>query len=570
MEAIHAEPKSIRELFSHWEFFIPDFQRPYSWEIDECDKLWDDFEAFYDDKTANLPQYFLGSIVLYPKDKAKNRWQVIDGQQRLTSVLLLSKVMHEEASTYKALEKLYKKVNPQTDEITDELRLSLNKQQKNNEEFRAIMTAGLDNIDEQSIFAVNFRHLQEKFNNWRRGKTSDEVLALIDSWMDSVVLLPIQCNTADHALVIFNTVNDRGMSLNDADIFKAKIYAAIDNADDETAFIEQWNNLHDDDSEKGHAYLFRVYMHILRAKDNETAKEKALRKYMMDRWVEYPEELRDWRSLLETLEVCSYIDYNSTHEKLSAEETIYWAILSTVPNKYWEYPLYVFLQKHMIKTEEQEGWILPEDKHAEYLELMKNTMRYFFIKAVVHNSVNAVKDTTYKVCCSIAKGKNYLEEYAKSLVAEDIQRLEVILQGSNYGRCQKGLVLINSLCNEDQDYKSYAAFLQPLMSASGSNQKRLVQTEHILPQKWWNNYDGWDENLWKKHINLLGNLMPLEKKSNIAASNEFFTKKQTEYKKSKVQDALDLSEKSDKKWYPADVQERHAEAIKRLMKFFSP
>lgn len=563
MEAIHAEPKSIRELFSHWEFTIPDFQRPYTWEEEQCEKLWEDFELFYEEIDTKHPQYFLGSIVLYPEDGNKNRWQIIDGQQRLTTVLLLSKVMHEGASSYKALEKLYKKVNPQTDVITNELRLNLNEQQKNDEEFRAIMMEGRGGVSNESVFAINFDSLQEKFNHWRQGKSSDEVATLIDKWMDSVVLLPIQCNSVDHALTIFNTVNDRGMSLNDADIFKGKIYAAIEGDAERKAFIKQWNNLyeygvHEDKKSLDHEDLFRIYMHILRAQDGETGKEKALRKYMTDRWAAHPEELRDWQSLMQTLKACRYVHESEyTHEKLKSKETIYWTILLSSPNEYWKYPLYVFLHKHMVEADERETWVLPEEKHAEYLELMRNTVRYFFIKAVVHNSVNAVKDTAYKVCASIENGKDYLAEYEQSLATkDDIKRLEEILHGSNYRRCQRGLVLINSLCNEEQ--KISTAYANEIWSA---------EIEHILPRKW-NDYDKWDEDLHKQHINLIGNLMPLSKKDNTAASNEFFARKQKSYAKSTIQDALDLSEKLDKKWYPEDVQERHAKAIERLMKFF--
>ena len=565
MEAIHAEPKSIRQLFSHWEFSIPNFQRAYRWDVDHCDKLWENFESFCNANESDQPQFFLGSIVLYPLDSSKTRWQIIDGQQRLTTVLLLSKVMQERASTYETLEQLYQKVDRKSGRITGDLRLQLNKQEGNYDDFRTIMVDGRSSLDDDNKFSVNFDNLSDKFKNWAKGKSSKDIEDLIDSWMDRVVLLPIQCNTLDHALTIFNTVNDSGLPLNDADIFKGEIYTAIRDENAREEFVQQWDELYEEDSDIDHEYLFRIYMHILRARDGVTAKEIALRKYMMERWKENPAELREWQPLMRTLNVCRYVVWNSTHKKMQEQEGIYWAILSSCPNKYWEYPLYVFLHKHMEEVGQQGGWTLPEDKHAEYLKLMEHTTRYFFIKAVVHNSVNAVKDTTYKVCATIEKGESFLQNYAQSITSNDIEQLGRILQGANYGRCQKGLVLINSLCNDNQKIGEYAAFLQPILH---SNSSRQVQIEHILPRKWWNNYDQWDEDLWKQHINLLGNLMPLEKGPNIAASNEFFSRKQEEYKKSKVQDALDLSVKPDKKWYPEDVQKRHAEAIERLMKFF--
>ena len=83
-------------------FIIPDYQRPYAWGEDECLTLWDDFFSFAfssDDYTCfdqENDEYFLGPIVTFRNDS--NKLEIIDGQQRLTTLMLLLRAFYERLS----------------------------------------------------------------------------------------------------------------------------------------------------------------------------------------------------------------------------------------------------------------------------------------------------------------------------------------------------------------------------------------------------------------------------------------------------------------------------------------
>ena len=80
MKAITANPETIREVFSK-RYIIPDFQRPYSWDKETCEKLWDDITGFYGTGTTKDDKYFLGNIVINPSAKKTDAsWEVVDGQ----------------------------------------------------------------------------------------------------------------------------------------------------------------------------------------------------------------------------------------------------------------------------------------------------------------------------------------------------------------------------------------------------------------------------------------------------------------------------------------------------------
>lgn len=172
------------------------------------------------------------------------------------------------------------------------------------------------------------------------------------------------------------------------------------------------------------------------------------------------------------------------------------------------------------------------------------------------NSINSVKDTVYKVCAAIAKGEDYAELYHKNADAN----LGTFLERMNtreYGRYKKSLVLTSSalLLQEEADIKSYATLLL--------NGKYHI--EHILPQKW-NDYDGWDDQTHERDIDKLGNLIPFERRLNIRASNEFFSRKQKEYKKSSLAEVKGLCDTQ--KWTPETLAERHEKVLNRLREFF--
>ena len=93
MSKLNVDQKTIKELLTEKtaNFLIPDYQRPYAWEEDECQTLWDDIFCFaFPDNNKDYfksnDEYFLGAIVTY---KDNGRSEVIDGQQRLTTILLL-------------------------------------------------------------------------------------------------------------------------------------------------------------------------------------------------------------------------------------------------------------------------------------------------------------------------------------------------------------------------------------------------------------------------------------------------------------------------------------------------
>ena len=562
MKAIQATPAPIDTILQGHQFNIPVFQRPYSWGVEECDKLWDDISSFFDN-AKDQEKYFLGSIVVYPLRKNEQTWCVIDGQQRLTTLMILIKILFDKVSTMTILQAYLYPRNRNTGEIKkNELRLKSDVQasagRDDSRDLQNVIQGKDDFTSDKSPFRVNYHHLNNKVDDWWKGKTPQKREKFINTLRDRIVLLPIECESEDDALDLFQIINDRGMRLADADIFKAKIYSAIKLEKDKKEFITRWGNLENHDS------LFRSLMHISRANLEDTSKEIALRKYINDNYLKNTAKPKnDWRSIIHRLETSYWLGWeeeSACNESLkAANETIYWTILECYPNDYWQYPLYVFAHKYAKNKNNGDFYFSPTIQE-KYVLLLENTIRYFYIKGVVHNSVNTVKDTTYKVCEAIASGGDYVAEYRANLGSKrnDIKVFNQKLHDCDYGRCQKGLVLINSLPANKKWRVDYAEAL-----SDG------YHIEHILPRKPIH-FTQWDDESHARDIEKIGNLIPLEGKINIKASNAPFAEKQKKYKKSKVRDALELSKKTPKHWHPDDVEARQKKSINRLQQFFRP
>lgn len=536
MKAIHADPKEIRKIFSE-KYIIPDFQRPYSWEKEHCDKLWEDIIDFYDNQTSKEDKYFLGNIVIH---QSGDSFAVIDGQQRLTTLLLLIKALHSKAGTATVLEECLRIKDPLTSELTDTLRLdSLVADDDKKHLYDIIFNNG--NKTPDCNMKSNYVDLCKKIEDWwlKKDNSADCLNKLILCFLDQIVLLPIHCGSEDDALTIFETINNRGMSLTDADIFKAKLHHSA--ADDKDNFVKQWNLL------DNHEWLFRVLMHVYRAKEGDSTKEIGLRPYFTD---SSKNRFSDWKSVIDSLKLIHDVDNNW---ESSADINILWNILKTYPNYYWNFPLYVYLHKYGKYTDD--NFVLDGEHNAAFLQLLEYTVKYFFIKGIVYNSVNYVKDTVFKVCVAIESDSDYLYEYAKTITSNDITEFNNKINNKQYGRYLRGLVLLSAYLNTKQDKEQFSEFIV-------SN----YHIEHILPKKW-NNYDKWDEHSWADDLNSIGNLMPLEYKLNINAKNEFFNRKKESYSKSKVRDALDVIQYEE--WTPENLKSIQDIKTQRLKNYFT-
>ena len=255
---ISVNKQSVSELLKTGRakpFVIPEYQRPYAWTAEQVETLFEDIWEFASSIGGldNNGSYFLGSVVSFENEQSEQ--EIIDGQQRITSLFLLlraiyTKLISGEDVKTDAAQNFIRQIEPaiwRTDnrtgkvDYTNILLTSEVVDNEGNEILKNILQSGVADVNSTDNYSRNyiiFQKLYDKHCQESPLKIYDFIYALLNQ----AILLPISADSQDTALTIFSTLNNRGLPLSDADIFKAKIYNNLKDAEKQE-FIAQWKSL---------------------------------------------------------------------------------------------------------------------------------------------------------------------------------------------------------------------------------------------------------------------------------------------------------------------------------------
>ena len=556
--------KNIEELFTSLKngekFIIPDYQRPYQWDVEKCETLWNDIVSFFDsDECKNEKDYFLGTIVSYKNEQGN--LEIIDGQQRITSLMLLLKSFHSKmlnmnqddpnikglTSTLSSCLWEVGKKSKTVEDINNVKLYSEVATSNEGEKFHQIISQGIYDEKSNDNYSKNYHSFINVCSAYASQKPIEwEDLCL--TILDKCIIFPIVCEDQDTALTIFSTLNDRGMPLSDSDIFKAKIYKFIDK-DNRKEFIERWKVLSDNCIKANISIddVFRYYYHVIRARNDDTSKEIALRKFYLNN-IKY---LQDEIIIEDLIRISNFwLSVNNPDKSdddiiISTENRKLLQCLALYPNEYWKYVLSVFFHCNY-KNKNFDG---------ELNKVLSKTISYLFTKFIDTPSVNAIKIDVFKYC-------SYLSGFKEGNNSFSIKDLDSYISNIN-----------NKISNVGTWKISKAIILLHSYISSKENQVDLIPNnfdiEHIFPKKWQDaNYNGWLYSDAESYLERLGNKIPLEKKLNIQAGNGYFGNKKYKYKNSNIYEVKCLGDYHKNDWVKSDIDAREKDLIRVLTNFF--
>ena len=498
-------------------FVIPEYQRPYAWSDEQVETLFEDLWEFTAGTggTENNGSYFLGSIVSYENEDGEQ--EIIDGQQRITSLFLLLRAIYTRLTDTPESERNAKarnfisKIEPtiwRTNKLTgvvdytDILLTSRVMNNDGNQILKTILETGETSENAKDNYSKNYRLFQSLLD-----KHSLEnplmVYEFIYALLNQAILLPITADTQDTALTIFSTLNDRGLPLSEADIFKAKIYNQLD-VDNKKLFIKRWKDLDEQATynKESIQQLFYYYMFYLRAleKDIKTttpgirkyyANEKFKRLFKVDLMDNLCIILNLWKVINKGQEIDGEAWSKNNKIKQSLDT------LSSYPNEFWKYPVVIYYICHRNK----------EDFEVKFTAFLNKLLLELFTKYLISPTVNAVKTDILKLNAEIVKSDKPIFNFKEI----DMAILENHIQNPHRNLVR---MLLKILAYQEQD---------TLLPDNW-------EIEHIFPQKWQDNYfTDVSEITIKEKIEYIGNKVPFEKKLNIIAGNGYFGKKKKEY-----------------------------------------
>lgn len=224
-------------------FLIPTFQRRYTWKKKQWSQLWNDLmsEAQVDhpEDPDSLHGHFLGSVVLHPAlgpASTLMRHQVIDGQQRLTTILLLLAALRDVRQTAEpewnpsAIDDQYLR-NPFSDEYPERLVPT----KLDREAYRKTVRQGVATGD----MGIAYNYFRSEIERVQlEGKVT--LAHLETTLLLHMLIVEITTKSGDSVNSIFNTLNSKGMDLSAADLVRNEILHHIGEVEAEVAHDEYW------------------------------------------------------------------------------------------------------------------------------------------------------------------------------------------------------------------------------------------------------------------------------------------------------------------------------------------
>ncbi|GAA9262058.1 DUF262 domain-containing protein [Helicobacter pylori] len=514
---------------------IPIYQRPYQWTEKNCEKLLDDLFSSYE--CYEESDYFCGSLVLIAigKDSETNAktYDVVDGQQRLSTFILLAKV----------LATLYDKDKDLNKTSRDFLEKSLGDTDGEKRKRLIFDTIGLnakddfqgaldffDNLDASKVKNSKINDPSKGKNNYLknaiclinylREKEIENINDFIRWLYFKVIFIRTTCSNISMALRIFSVLNARGLPLHAIDVFKVELLKKLAKEKDQEEFVSRWNALRQKCSKNESKF----------PKRKENKREKDAAEILFSWYLTYLNPVTSGKSMEERLA--------DQFERLNKTPLEY---LKGVEDFYNAYCWVLEMQDrhaHLLSYLASDFWcvILCTSLLHRYSESEIEALKELLVKFYYQNWVAEQKEPKKQTSCNIIKAlkeKKSVEDIA-SIVKEYLNGNKIT---QNFREKLKDDHLY-----EKHKRSSKNSWLKPILILveyfiSDDPEPKRIQTndfhvEHILPQKptlssqWAKDFSEEEREL---YTHSLANLTLLGGKRNIEASNLDFKDKKKIY-----------------------------------------
>jgi len=243
-----SETKLIRIIEGTNQYLVPHFQRPYTWTKKHWETMWTDIEALTQPDTeasANPRDHFMGAIVTAPAHSVPEgvtKYLLIDGQQRITTLLLLLTAIRDQARQL-GDEKLASRIH--------EMFLT-NRYQEGLDQYKLLPTQGDEpgHSDRTSFLAIIDRKdtgasgallgAVQYFTRYLREQTAEQLSTLTTAVLSRVFLVSIVLEREDNPYSIFESLNAKGQPLSQADLVRNFFFMSVDASRHDEIYRHKW------------------------------------------------------------------------------------------------------------------------------------------------------------------------------------------------------------------------------------------------------------------------------------------------------------------------------------------
>lgn len=571
---IKSEKILVKDIFSTMWFRIPEYQRPYIWGKDEVHDLLDDITFAQTEKPDQ--EYFLGSIVFQTKRAGEVAGQkfdendLLDGQQRMTTLLLLFACMRDLANDPEAKKDCHSCIYQQGSSyrnvpernrlvfaIREEVQNFVDEYVKtdggtNRENDLAKIVTSSDDKSQQNM-ARAILEIRSFFKDPENKVSPEQLLQFL---LNKVLLIYVATQDMDDAFRLFTILNDRGVPLRNSDILKSINLGALESESDKIRYAKLWEEaegeLGDDFDrflnhlrtvlvkEKARLNLLQEFeqkIYAPKERDKSTGEKKpALLKKGADTFRLVERYLKHYNRLL------SGNNYGDAGDSFQFDNLVR-AMLIGLPSTDWLPPLLCYFDK--FKFQGLLGFLTKLDNKfsADWIAQYTPTDRIEKMNQVIKVIESADKSET------VVADPCFLIDTASFL-----RNVEAAVYGRRFTRY---LLIKLDYFYQDHDHRMNLESLS---------------VEHVLPQtpaadsQWKIDFTDEQRNEW---IDRLGNLVLITTKKNTSQGNSDYELKKSKYFGKKINTCPNsLRVLQNQKWTPIELKANHNEVLGKIRQHY--
>lgn len=550
MARIENHKYSTEEAFRECFYIVPDYQREYVWTDKEVHQLLEDIGEQIDVGTTR--EYFIGTVLVSPTDQ-KNHYEVIDGQQRLTTFFLLlcalRHLLQQEPEAQHLNRLISDSYTGSTGIVT---RLKLDPRYESAAEVMAkvveingdpvavrsgVQASGIASFGSLenliNAYSTLYRYLKDNYDDAAKLKKYWFYLAT------NVVFIQISTDVSS-ALKIFETINERGVGLNPMDLLKNLLFTQVKQAQF-TQLKDEWKKI---------------------TKPLEKEKEKPLRflrYFLMANYVIKNErgdavvredEIYDWFIAKDNAALCDYASKPFEFVRKVIRNVEHYLAFANGLGNDGKPSLAMDSLKRLAGGAFSLHYVLllavanfPKPLFDHFVAQLESFLFYYiFTKTPTKDlersfsqwadELRAIAETTDPVKQKVQLNTFVADRFEKNMAGKSQELADALKRFTLYSMQQYRTRYLLARLTQHVEM-AFSGLKNP-----GSLEPfTKLEIEHILPDNpKLELRDTWAaENpnaVYDDYKNRLGNLTLLEKPINIVAGNDFYKAKQTEYSKS--------------------------------------
>lgn len=533
-----ADLLSVYKLFKNDAYIIPAYQRDYAWESEQWSQLWEDLSGYQD---SSAEDHFLGPLIVTPNETKEDLFEVIDGQQRLTTIQMIICLIRDrwidlgDLSTNQMGDLVPNK------QLTSELIYSLTPSVRYNftpnrylsEVYRDFIQRNPGDADRKSVdnrqSLKGYKYADRaseairgyKFFKEKIFAFDEETLRKFEKYLlHNVYLLNVKAGGSSNAFLLFETLNYRGLELTQTDLVKSFLFSKVSDDSKAESLIKNWDIVADNLGSKSPDLFLRHYLLLF----NDKVKKRDIYGEIKDKYPDENSAIKLIKDLLHYSKLYSYIARENDFEGANKE------VLNSLFNDLSDLgvetqSIYLLAILHKFYSQVEKIDLKRIEKAARLVEVL--SFRWTTCGKNAQDLETIYQEAASKIMLNMDLEENF--ESAQDILVSALptnSEFENALNNAIVRSAPRARYILKKI----DDYET-ADGAYVLMTSN------KLHVEHVAPQRPSGDHD-WKAQMkgdsnYREIIYRIGNLVLLPEKINREASNKPFDKKKVVYKKVK-------------------------------------